>query len=48
LGKQFPAFQAHRLAQPQPFFDAAQIGVRAVVIQDALNPGAPDVALGTV
>ena len=48
LRHQLLARDAERLAEPQPRLDAARALGRAVVVDDALDPLAPDLDLGAV
>src|SRR3954451_9048285 len=45
---QLLATQPQRLAEPQPGFDAAGLGRRAVMVEDARDPRSPDLGLGAV
>lgn len=48
LGEHLLALQAHRFRQAQPGLDAARLAGGAVVVEDALDPLAADLAVGTV
>ena len=48
LGQELVARHAQRLAEPQPRLDPALPGGRAVMVDDPLDPLAPDLDVGTV